>query len=613
MANPGRVIFEKRVEYPLPKRSGVRDYLFYFVGPGDGYGKGARYFFDKFYPNHARHTASSLEDLTARLHADVTERGVQQIREVVIVAHGTRAGLLFPLVEGATETNLAEYEYVTALSLACLQKDLLAGKFAAFRDRRRAVLARLKDDSWVTVRACNFGKSNPGMYALYSFFGGRANVYAPMEYQFFGTHPIMDGMRLDTKLRVHEHLVKQHYLPNDVHTPERRDAVVRAFVDPGQFSEPFVVATVAVENPDPAESVVGASRPLQPSDLTRDELGPEAGIDALDLQARAEGAVGGLQGAAAALQHALSEAGTGRLDPLRNAMLALSSFGVAGAIPLSSSGDGESDRTALLLQGRSVEAEARSRLAKVAGSDAALADASTTAAARAGLHLQRLRHVFGEAFVVLPRFRAPRADDLTRALADSPVVQGGDPFAVIAFHQRTARVRPSVAHLDELLRYAEALGGDDGLHLDVMQLPHHEGDRWVGLAATPERPLAGGRLSVVAHRGGAVDFAQPVAGLLVDEWVEVVPHATETTGVVFQSNQPDACAPHAILVAVPPDPAAAPAWTEAALAQMLHETLDLVRIRAVTPDLLPELSQYLPALYFPLNASGDTISTDLAA
>ena len=46
---------------------------------------------------------------------------------------------------------------------------------------------------------------------------------------------------------------------------------------------------------------------------------------------------------------------------------------------------------------------------------------------------------------------------------------------------------------------------------------------------------------------------QPLAGLLIDEWVEVVPSATETTGITFQYDQPDACPPQTILLAVPPE------------------------------------------------------------
>jgi hypothetical protein len=100
-----------------------------------------------------------------------------------------------------------------------------------------------------------------------------------------------------------------------------------------------------------------------------------------------------------------------------------------------------------------------------------------------------------------------------------------------------------------------------------------------------------------------------VTGLIIDEWVEVVPNATETTGVVFQSNQPDSCPPQAILLAVPPDPVVQNFWTGPVLAQVLLETMDLARMRAVTPDLLDELGQYLPALYFSLNPAGETIST----
>ena len=42
--------------------------------------------------------------------------------------------------------------------------------------------------------------------------------------------------------RVHEHLVRQHFLPKDVHTLERKDANVTAIVDKGKFSEPFEIA-----------------------------------------------------------------------------------------------------------------------------------------------------------------------------------------------------------------------------------------------------------------------------------------------------------------------------------------------------------------------------------
>jgi hypothetical protein len=238
----GRELFENRVEYPLPKKPGVRDYVFHFVPPDNPYGKSARPFFARFFPNHITTDVVSFEALITTLAAQV-DSGVTQIREVVIVAHGNPLGLLSALVSGVSATHLREYKYTTAFALALLQNDLRAGGFEAFKNKRQKVVSRLQDDSWITIRACNIGRSREAMYALYSFFGGRANVYAPMVYQVFGSPPITFGMRLDTRLRAHEHLVKQHFVPKDVHTLDRKDAVVTALVDPGAFSEPFAIAS----------------------------------------------------------------------------------------------------------------------------------------------------------------------------------------------------------------------------------------------------------------------------------------------------------------------------------------------------------------------------------
>lgn len=247
----GKELFRQRVEYPLPKAAGVRDYVFYIVPPGDGYRDAGNRFFRRFYPDHRPFDVRSLEDLVGVL-AGEADGDVARIREVVILAHGNPLGMLFPVLNGVTGTTLAEYKYLTAFALACLQRDLAAGKFPALAARRKKVLAKLGAESVITLRVCNFGRSREGMYALFAFFGGRANVYAPVVYQFFGTPPIAEGMRLENRLRVHEHLSKQHFHPKDVHTAERRDAIVTAIVDPGRFSEPFEIASMRLDTPDPA-------------------------------------------------------------------------------------------------------------------------------------------------------------------------------------------------------------------------------------------------------------------------------------------------------------------------------------------------------------------------
>jgi hypothetical protein len=79
---------------------------------------------------------------------------------------------------------------------------------------------------------------------------------------------------------------------------------------------------------------------------------------------------------------------------------------------------------------------------------------------------------------------------------------------------------------------------------------------------------------------------------------------------VFQYDQPDSAPPQAILLAVPPDSESP--WNLWSMQQVLLETLDLARIRAVAPDALAGLGHYLPAIYLAVNAAGETVSADLS-
>ena len=122
------------------------------------------------------------------------------------------------------------------------------------------------------------------------------------------------------------------------------------------------------------------------------------------------------------------------------------------------------------------------------------------------------------------------------------------------------------------------------------------------------KSLPGGKISIAVQSAAPVDVNQPLAGLLIDEWVEVVPGATEITGLALQYDQPNAAPPQSILIAVPPE--LEQPWTTWSLQQVLLETLDLARVRAVDLSALDEVGHYLPALYFAFNTLGDAVSTD---
>ncbi|MGH8728042.1 MAG: hypothetical protein ACREV9_07770, partial [Burkholderiales bacterium] len=175
------------------------------------------------------------------------------------------------------------------------------------------------------------------------------------------------------------------------------------------------------------------------------------------------------------------------------------------------------------------------------------------------------------------------------------------------------------------LHTAEAALTGERLQLKVAQLPHVEGDRWIGLASDPAKGIAAGRLALVVQADPALNLRQPLTGLLIDEWVEVVPSASETTAIAFQHDEPDTRAPQSMLLAVPAAPGEP--WTATRLHRLLLETLALAQLRAVDAEALDtaalnpvagaqsvgEVSHFLPALCFAVNADGDAVAPEFRA
>jgi len=359
-----------------------------------------------------------------------------------------------------------------------------------------------------------------------------------------------------------------------------------------------------------ARRLITAVRGIDASDLNLPGQNQPAALDLAELTARADRGEAVLRSAQTVLQRAVNTPTTTVLDALRDAILAAATFGIAGAVPFSASGDSPADRATLLAQGTSINKELTQRADQLTALKTAFNAATATADDQRDQQFARLRATFGKSFVVLPRFTAANALELEKALADSVKVQDNDSLAAATWFQRASRVRDGVSRLDASLRYAESLETGERLNLRVAQLPYQPTDRWVALPLKPGQPLSNSRFSLVVQAPPTVDVKLPMTGLLIDEWVEVMPNPSETTGLVFQYDQPDATPPQSILLAVPPDPDQP--WNLWQLQQVLLETLDLARIRAVDPDTLDEVGHYLPAMHFAVNLAGDTVSTDFA-
>ena len=223
--------------------------------------------------------------------------------------------------------------------------------------------------------------------------------------------------------------------------------------------------------------------------------------------------------------------------------------------------------------------------------------------------IRRLQGVFGPGFMAVPVFTAATAPDLAAGL-QSPAMLGEDPLAAYTWVTRMERVRPGLAAMTMPYRLAEVLGTGSRLDLGVAHVPHAGERPWVGLTLVDDGSgiSPDGLVSIVLQGAAGVDLTGPLAGLLVDEWTEVVPSRTEDAGLAFRYDPPDAMAPQAVLLAVPPDPAKA--WTVGSLNQVLLETLDLVHLRAVGPQSLDAVGHYLPATMLAFNTDGDAVSTD---
>jgi hypothetical protein len=336
-----------------------------------------------------------------------------------------------------------------------------------------------------------------------------------------------------------------------------------------------------------AHRFLAGARSMDGADLMPPHAEPVRGLDLDEFEQRTVAAEDALAAAHKALAQALDDGA----DP-RPAMLDVAAFGVPGAIPVAGNE---------IAQGRALLAETARRTTPPApttpGDDEV----------RRSQLLARLRTVFGSGFLALPRFIASNASEVEGSLADAALA-GDDPLAVYTWLQRMERVRAPLARFGRPLREAEVLGSVVHLELSLAQVPHAAGQRWVGLELLENGELVDGAASLVLQDAPA-SFGGDLCGLLVDEWTELVPRRNETTGIAFRYDPPDASAPQAILLAVPP--VVGEPWTVGGLNRVLLETLDLLRIRAVDPAALGDAAHYLPATYLAFNANADAVSTDL--
>jgi hypothetical protein len=326
-------------------------------------------------------------------------------------------------------------------------------------------------------------------------------------------------------------------------------------------------------------ATLAGGRALDAPDLVTAARREASAWDTVDLQTRGAAVRARLDTTLTAVHDAIAAPG-GNPASLAAALLSAALFGVTGAV----------EPAATLEQAAAAEQILASRLA---------------ASVAAATPLEALTACFAPGFLVLPRLVPPNALELGQALAFGPSLVGA-PAAVSKWFQRMARVRPALGRLRRVTLTAEPLGAAPAVY-EVAQLPHDDAARWAALPFVGASRPSGGTASLVLRREFGASAAGPLAGLLVDDWVELIPSEVQNTGIAVHFDDPGAEAPQAILVAVPPPDSA---WSLPLLADIVGETLDLARIRAVDTEGLADVARFLPAVYLASNIEDDTVSTD---
>jgi len=350
-------------------------------------------------------------------------------------------------------------------------------------------------------------------------------------------------------------------------------------------------------------------------------------------------------------------------DGLIDALIGIADFGVANAFPRqplapkASSDSPESvlsllrARQSIIRQGFQVHEQgvARREQAAALSEFSGLTDEERnrlTAEDKAGILQRAAALLLGEAFRLTPTFQFRNGIELAAARAFS---SGAQPeagllrfsqarlaaeatgstisdwrsLAVDEWLQGVAAVRAPSRLLDELHTYGSLFDREPAA-LQPLQLPFDKKAHWIAVEY-PEVAIEaldepnvfvprGELLSIVRELPEGHDEDDAQAGLLIDEWSEVIPNRFETTGIAGHYDQPNTEPPQCVLVAVSPTFKGHWEWND--LVDTLIDTFDRAKRRAVEPDFLrtTPYAQLLPAVLstftsFPFG----TISTNLAA
>lgn len=232
-------------------------------------------------------------------------------------------------------------------------------------------------------------------------------------------------------------------------------------------------------------------------------------------------------------------------------------------------------------------------------------------------YTQAIQALLSTDFKVVPRFYLkPLTDEDLNAQAvqlnNNFSYNNVSPMEIETWTGEVSKVREPMSQWQQVRIFSDLLGAEQG-ETAVLQLPFHaEKDKeWLGREVSSEDAVEDKDSLVLFNKKNFLpDRNKSNAGLIIDQWMELIPYEHQRGGVAFNFDQPNAEAPQVILLAVPAkitmrarkgkDPEAKN-WTLNDLIVTLNDTRVMAENRAVEPDHLyaePELAKIIPLLKY---------------
>lgn len=298
-------------------------------------------------------------------------------------------------------------------------------------------------------------------------------------------------------------------------------------------------------------------------------------------------------------------------DLLQQVLIQISRYGLADTFPQIASALDNKTKAVLLEQARNV-----SRRMTLAHLDMGKLISDAGATTKADIKIEKLvaagKKLIGDVFTILPLFSYNNEADILQSKNDNAQLllhaktELKMRFPEDEWLQNVAHVRPRLAKW-EYIRSLQEITSNSTLKIAAIQLPYRAIDSWVAVEFPAKDPIKTDQpfninhdtLSIVIHGDSAFQPGKKRAGVLVDDWTELVPAKENMTGISFNYDQPNAMPPQALLLAVTPKEKGHWEWSD--LVGIVNDTLNRAKLRAVEPRLLdkikkPETGVLLPAL-----------------